>query len=198
MLKRFYSIACLLLLTLLAATACSPASNTTSETKTETQTTNAQASTPAATQAGTGTAATTAATTPTPPAMVEEVKIYLVAVGDNGKKGKKIGCEDSLIAVTRKIKPTEAPLKAAIEELLSTQHEEDSKGLSNYWWGEKLKLKSVSITDGAATIHITGEGPYVAGICDVPRITEQIEETAKQFPTVKSVKVFVNGKPLEE
>ena len=129
--------------------------------------------------------------------MTEEVKVYLVAVGDNGKKGKKIGCEDSLVAVTRKIKPTEAPLKAAIEELLSIPHEY-SKELGNYWWGKNLKLKTVSVTDGVATIHISGEGPFVAGICDEPRITEQIEETAKQFPTVKTVKVFVNDKPLKE
>jgi ABC-type uncharacterized transport system substrate-binding protein len=38
----------------------------------------------------------------------------------------------------------------------------------------------------------------VAGICDEPRITEQIEATAKQFPTVKTVRVFINGIPLKE
>ena len=129
--------------------------------------------------------------------MIDEVKVYLVAVNDNGKKGKKIGCEDSLIPVTRKIKPTDSPLKAAIEELLAVPHEY-SKELGNYWWGKNLKLKSVSITDGAAAIHISGEGPFVAGICDEPRITEQIEETARQFPTVKSVKVYVNDRPLKE
>ena len=129
--------------------------------------------------------------------MVEQVKVYLVAVNDKGKKGKKIGCEDSLVPITRKIKPTEAPLKAAIEELLVIPHEY-SKELGNYWWGKNLKLKSVSITDGVATIHISGEGPFVAGICDEPRITEQIEETAKQFPTVKTVKVFVNDRTLKE
>jgi spore germination protein GerM len=129
--------------------------------------------------------------------MVEEVDIYLVAVGDNGKKGLKIGCDDSLVRVPRKIKPTVAPLRAAIEELLAAPHEY-SKELGNYWWGKDLKLKNVSITDGVATIHISGEGPFVAGVCDEPRITEQIENTAMQFSSVNVVKVFVNDKPLAD
>jgi hypothetical protein len=36
----------------------------------------------------------------------------------------------------------------------------------------------------------------LAGECDDPRFQAQIEYTAKQFPTVKSLAVFVNGKPL--
>ncbi len=120
-----------------------------------------------------------------------------MAVGDNGKKGIKIGCDDSLVRVARKIKPTVAPLKAAIEELLAIPHEY-SKELGNYWRGKNLKLKMVSITEGVATIHITGEGPFVAGVCDEPRITEQIEKTAMQFNSVNTVKVFVNDKPLAD
>ena len=123
--------------------------------------------------------------------------IYLVAVGDKGEKGIKIGCDDSLVGVIRKIKPTVAPLKAAIEELLATPREY-SKELGNYWQGKDLKLKSVTITDGVATIHISGEGPFVGGVCDEPRITEQMEKTAMQFSSVNSVKVFVNDKPLKE
>jgi spore germination protein GerM len=126
-----------------------------------------------------------------------KVKVYLVAVGDEGKTGRKIGCGDSLVPVTREIKPTPAPLKAALSELLSLPREyaADSR-LNNFWVGRNLRVKSVSIRRGTATIYIVGEGPFVAGICDEPRITEQIEATAKQFPTVKRVKVFVNGRTL--
>ena len=122
-----------------------------------------------------------------------EIKVYLVKVGDAGKGGRKIGCDDSLVAVTRTVKATATPLKSAIEELLSISQDE-----GNYWIGENLKVKSASISKGTATIHITGDGPSVAGICDEPRITSQIEETAKQFPTVKRVKVFVNGHTLAD
>lgn len=127
------------------------------------------------------------------------VKVYLVAVDDGGKLGRKIGCGDSLVPVTRRVKATGAPLKAALEELLSLprQYAEDSR-LNNFWVGNGLRLKSVVLRGGTATIHITGEGPFVAGICDEPRITSQIEATARQFPTVKRVRVFVNGRTLRD
>src|SRR5689334_18184129 len=38
------------------------------------------------------------------------VKLYLVALNDNGKTGQKVGCGDSLIAVDRDIPRTGAPL----------------------------------------------------------------------------------------
>jgi hypothetical protein len=128
-----------------------------------------------------------------------EVKIYLVALGDNGKNGKKVGCEDSLVPVTRKIPETTAPLKAALLELFADREasqKEIDLNLGNYWRG--MELKSVAIENGTAIIHLTGEAPRVAGVCDAPRIKEQIIETARQFPTVKKVKVFINGKPMNE
>ena len=54
-----------------------------------------------------------------------KVKVYLVALDDKGKKGKKIGCDDSLVAVTRTIKATASPLKAALEELLVAEAREN-------------------------------------------------------------------------
>ena len=32
-----------------------------------------------------------------------EVKVYLVALDDDGRSGKRIGCGDSLVAVTRRV-----------------------------------------------------------------------------------------------
>jgi spore germination protein GerM len=126
-----------------------------------------------------------------------EIKVYLVAYGDNGKTGEKFGCEDSLVPVTRTIKATPAPLKSAIEELLAMPFKY-SETLSNHWGEQDLKLKSISIKKGTATINFTGQGPAVAGICDEPRIVRQITATAMQFPTVKKVKVFVNKQALEK
>lgn len=124
------------------------------------------------------------------------VKIYLVALDDNGKTGKKIGCDDSLVPVTRTVNRTVAPLRAALAQLLATpQHPAENPKLENFWKGRDLKLTSVSINNRTATIHISGE-VFVAGICDIPRIESQIEETAKQFPTVRRVKVFLGGRTL--
>lgn len=134
-----------------------------------------------------------------PRSQTTEVKIYLVALGDNGKNGKKVGCDDSLVPVTRKVTATATPLKAALMELFADRQPDKKEvdlNLGNYWRG--MRLKSVSIEKGTALIHLTGEAPPVAGICDEPRIKGQIIETAKQFPTVKRVKVFINGKSMNE
>ena len=128
----------------------------------------------------------------------QQVKVYLVAVGDNGQAGKKIGCEDSLVAVTRSVRRTGAPLKSAIQELLSAAEESgDNPKLQNFWKGRNLKLRSVSIHRSTATIHISGE-VFVAGICDQPRIESQIEATARQFANVKRVKVFIGKRTLAD
>jgi len=128
----------------------------------------------------------------------QSINIYLVAVGDDGKTGKKIGCGDSLIAVTRPIKKTAAPLTAAIRELLQTpQHPgvDGSPNLENFWKGRNLKVTSVSIVNRTATIRLSG-ALSVAGICDEPRIESQIDATARQFSTVKRVKVFIGKQTL--
>ena len=143
---------------------------------------------------------TAALTNPTASfAQTAKVKVYLVALEDNGKNGRKIGCDDSLIAVNREVQSTSAPLKAALEELLSMPEEynEGGRQLANFWKGGALKLQSVSIKKGTATIKISGT-LTVAGICDQPRIVEQIEMTAKQFSSVKKINVTLNGESLKQ
>lgn len=150
-------------------------------------------------QPGTISAEVSAAKEATPVQKTQEVKVYLVVVGDDGYSGKRIGCGDSLVAVTRTINKSTTPLKAALEELLAmpreTKRDLPKEDLGNYVFGPDLKLSSVSISKGTATIRFSG-AISVAGICDEPRITEQIEATAKQFPTVKRVKVFVGNRTL--
>jgi hypothetical protein len=132
-----------------------------------------------------------------PSTSAREVKIFLVALEDNGRTGRRIGCGDSLVPVTRTVNATGgATLRAALDELLSVPHDFDSR-LKNYWRGNNLRVRSVTLSNGLATIRITGEGPFIAGVCDAPRITEQIRATARQFPTVRRVAVFVNGRTLE-
>jgi hypothetical protein len=128
----------------------------------------------------------------------QSIMIYLVAVGDDGKTGKKIGCGDSLIAVSRTINKTAAPLTAAIRGLLQTPQHPGVDGnpkLENFWKGRNLKVRSVFIVNHTATIRLSGE-PSVAGVCDEPRIESQIDATARQFPTVKRVKVFLGNQIL--
>ena len=125
-----------------------------------------------------------------------EVKVYLVALDDKGKRGRRIGCDDSLVPVTRTVAAAGAPLRAAVEELLAVPREYEG-GLGNYWAGEGLRVQSAVISRGVATVRIAGTLP-VAGVCDQPRIEEQIKATARQFRRVRSVRVLLNGRRLSD
>lgn len=138
--------------------------------------------------------------TPGAPAKTTKVNIYLIALNDDGYSGARVGCGDTLVKEERTITPTDTPLKAAIEELLSVtapiQRRVDLE-LTNYWKGTDLKLESAVISRGTAIIKITGQ-LVVAGVCDQPRIEGQINATARQLKAVKRVRVYVNGELLKD
>lgn len=131
-----------------------------------------------------------------PSATVSEVKIFLIALNDNGKSGEKIGCEDSVVFVSRPITPTQAPLKASIEQLLSIKDQNVDQFYNSLYQSE-LKLDKASIDeDGKATINLSGN-MSLGGVCDNPRFKAQLEKTAMQFKTVNNVEIFINGTDLD-
>jgi hypothetical protein len=125
-----------------------------------------------------------------------EVKVYLVALDDRGRRGRRIGCDDSLVPVTRTVAAEGEPLRAAVEELLAVPREYEG-GLGNYWAGQDLRVQSAVVSRGVATIRIRGTLP-VAGVCDGPRIEEQMKATARQFRGVRVVRVYLNGQRLAD
>lgn len=130
-------------------------------------------------------------------ALFTRVKIFLIAVDDGGKSGPKIGCNDSVVAVTRAIAPTGAPLTAALKDLLSLHTRlYGQSGLYNALYQSNLQVSRVTLLNGKATIQLTGT-LSLGGECDDPRVEAQITNTALQFSTVKAVDVYVNGKPLK-
>jgi len=126
------------------------------------------------------------------------VKLYFIAVNDNGAAGKKIGCNDSLVAVDRAIPATNAPLTGALNVLFSlTDKDYGESGLYNVLYQSKLKIDSISIVSAKATINLSGS-LVLSGVCDNPRVQAQIEQVALQFSTVKTVAIFLNGKALQQ
>jgi LysM repeat protein len=121
------------------------------------------------------------------------VTIYLIALDDGGRRGPLIGCNDSIVPVEVRIEPTVAPLRAAMQQLLMTSGHD--YGLTNVFSGSNLTVQDVNIRDGEAIIHLSGR-LNIGGVCDHPRIVEQLERTALQFSTVNRVSIFVNGEPL--
>ncbi len=136
--------------------------------------------------------------TPTLPAGTMRVKLFFVAINDNGVAGKKIGCGDSIVAVDRFIPITLAPLTAALRELFSlTDRNYGSSGLYNALYQSKLKIDSIAIVNARATIRLSGS-LVLNGVCDNPRVQAQLEPIALQFSTVSSVAIFLNGIPLQQ
>src|SRR5215216_216412 len=135
---------------------------------------------------------------PTSTAVQQTVKIFLIALEDNGQSGILVGCGDSAVPVTVVIPRTQGVLKAALEKLLSIKEQYyGESGLYNALYQSDLKLKSVTIDQGKAIIHLTGT-VMLGGVCDAPRVEAQIKQTALQFSTVSDVEVFINDILLED
>ncbi len=97
--------------------------------------------------------------------------------------------------VTRSIPKTTSTGKAAIEELLKgPAANEKSDGFSTSL-KSGTKLNSLTITNGVARADFNEAlDERVGGSCLVTSIRSQIEQTLKQFASVKSVVISINGK----
>ncbi|KXK26147.1 MAG: hypothetical protein TR69_WS6001001141 [candidate division WS6 bacterium OLB20] len=100
--------------------------------------------------------------------------------------------------VTRQIPLTSTPLKDAINALLSLKltAAETSQGYITNLKPEAqpgfaaFRLVSANVTNGTATLHFDDPQSFtVGGSCRVNGMRTQIEETAKQFNSVNTVKI---------
>lgn len=124
------------------------------------------------------------------------VRVYLIAIGDRGRAGAKIGCGDSVVGVTRTIAPTRAPLAAALRLTLANHRRQyGESGLYNALYQSRLTLKRVAVVNGTATVRLAGT-LRLGGVCDAPRVRAQLRRPALQFRTVHRVSISVNGVPL--
>jgi hypothetical protein len=153
-----------------------------------------------------GTTTPTAAVTPTPPraatatspAGTTRVRIFLIAIGDDGMAGPKVGCGDSVVAVQVEIPRTTQVLHAAFEKLLSIKDQYyGQSGLYNALWQSNLTVQSVTLVNGVATVRLSGT-LQLGGVCDNPRVDAQLTQTALQFDTVTRVDIFIDDVPLAQ
>lgn len=137
---------------------------------------------------------TSTQTTPT----MNRVNIFFVALEDNGQRGRRIGCGDSLVPVAINIQPTTTPLRVAFEQLLSVRTQFfGQSGLYNSLYQSDLRVDRAVIENGRATVNLSGT-VSLGGTCDNPRFEQQLRQTALQFPTISSANITINGRPLEE
>lgn len=103
-------------------------------------------------------------------------------------------CE-KVYPVERIIPKTKSVAKATIEELLKGITEEEKSGGYYTSINSDVKLNGISLANGTIKADFDKkmeEG--VGGSCRTSAIIAQITETLKQFPTVKSVVISIDGK----
>jgi len=101
---------------------------------------------------------------------------------------------NNVFAVERKIPLTRSVALAAMTELLKgpTDAEKNSGYVTNINTG--VKVQKLTIENGVAKIDFDERLEYqVGGSCKTSAIIAQIKQTLKQFSTVKSVVISING-----
>lgn len=129
----------------------------------------------------------------------ERVNLYMIAVGDDGRSGEKVGCGDSLVPVARDI-PSAATTAGKITNaltLLFSLRDRDygQSGFVNALYASRLRVDRVELQGSAAAIYLSGQ-LSVAGVCDEPRVEGQIAAVARQFVGVTKAIIIYNGGPL--
>lgn len=137
----------------------------------------------------TTTSTSTSATSTAPATMTVKVAV----LDTSGKGGVSRGC-DTIAYVARTIPRTSAPLTASLKELFALETE----NVQSYYnfiakTRSTLTFDRVTLENGVAKVYLNGRLSGLSGVCDDPRAAIQIEETAKQFSTVKSVELYLNG-----
>jgi hypothetical protein len=125
------------------------------------------------------------------------LQVFLIALEDNGRAGKKIGCDDSVVPVVVMVPHTQDEPQAALEALFSMGEFYGESGLYNALYQSDLHVESVSVKDREATVNLTGQ-LVLGGVCDNPRVEAQIEETVRQSTGAIEVNVFINGTSLTD
>ncbi len=125
-------------------------------------------------------------------------KTHFVALNDDGKRGKKIGCNDSLIPVTLAVAESDKPIANALNQLFAVKSNSyGQSGLYNALSQSSLTVDSTDV-DATGKVLVKLKGTVkLGGTCDAPRAVEQIRETVTQFSWSKNATITINGQPLD-
>lgn len=126
----------------------------------------------------------------------QETQIIKLYFGNTIKNPNTIDCS-AVFAVDRVIPKTISVGTLTLKKLLQGPSEQETSlgYISAFNNGSGDELKSLVIKNGVATADFS----YLpsGGSCLVGEARAQIEQTLKQFPTVKTVKILLNGSESE-
>jgi hypothetical protein len=118
------------------------------------------------------------------------VKAYF----NNDRLDPEVSC-NKVFPVERRVLKTKAVARAALEELLKGVKEDEREEGFFTSINAGVKIQRLVIENGIAEVDFDGQIEFqVGGSCRVSAIRSQITETLKQFPTVDSVVISVNGR----
>jgi hypothetical protein len=129
----------------------------------------------------------------------ESVKLALLASPNlfDYKNHPVLGC-DALVFAKAEIDKTPKVLNSTLQLLFNDRFDYGFPPANFISSTQKdLKFDSAAIEKGVAKVFLSGKITAEDKKCDEDRVIYQITETAKQFSTVKSVDIFLNGKKLE-
>lgn len=120
----------------------------------------------------------------------QTVKIFFT----NDAKNPKADC-GIVFSVPRDIPVTKAIARTTLSELLEGPTEAEVIQGYGTAINDNVTIRSLIIKDNTAYVDLSEEiQKNLGGSCRVTAIRSQIEQTLKQFPSVKNVEISVNGK----
>jgi len=119
-----------------------------------------------------------------------KVKVYF----NNNKLDPEFSC-NKVFPVEREITKTQAVARAALEELLKGSSEKEKVEGFFTSINPGVKIQSLVIENGTVKVDFDEQLEFqVGGSCRVAAIRAQITQTLKQFPTVNSVIISIDGR----
>lgn len=123
---------------------------------------------------------------------VETIKVK--AYFNNNGLDPEFSC-NKVFPVEREVSKTQAVARAALEELLKGANEKEKVEGFFTSINPGVKIQSLVIENGTAKVDFDEQLEFqVGGSCRVAAIRAQITQTLKQFPTVNSVIISIDGR----
>lgn len=137
---------------------------------------------------------------PTPNPNPENVTFYLVSLENLATVKETFGCGDSLVAVSGDYNTeSESLLKDALTKLLNTEQTTtiNYQQLYNSLGQSELSIERIEDDGVAVSVYLTGQ-ISLGGVCDNPRLEQQLISSIKANTSTPQVNIFINDKPIQE
>jgi hypothetical protein len=136
------------------------------------------------------------ASRPADASRADSVRVLLALLREPGGSPER-GCDD-LAWTNRRVLPDDASRTARLEAALRALLALDADSVAGHRHflartNETLTLDSVALRGDTAAVYLRGRLSGLRGVCDHPRARIQLEETARRFAFVDTVRFVRNG-----